>query len=131
MFFDHRFFVVKTGVGPKLGNSILHSLPPGEFNLLKSDLRPVELPKGAVLFEADRRADFVYFPSDGVISFQGDTGEGGSVAVWSVGNEGVAGVSSLSGRTKPFRGVVQVPGLAWMGKTPNLRRHFQKRDGFH
>ena len=76
-------------------NSILDSLPPSEFKLLKADLDPAELSKGEVLFEPDRRCDYVYFPSDGVISFLGDTGEGGSVEVWSVGNEGVAGLSAV------------------------------------
>jgi CRP-like cAMP-binding protein len=112
-------------------NSILDSLPPSEFKLLKADLNSVELSKGEVLFEPDRRGEYMYFPSDGVISFLGDTGEGGSVEVWSVGNEGVAGISALCGSTKPFRGIVQVSGAALMGKTSNLRRHFQKSNGFH
>ena len=112
-------------------NSILHSLPPSEFKLLEADLNPVELSKGEVLFEPDRRGDYVYFPSDGVISFLGDTGEGGSVEVWSVGYEGIAGLSSLSGTSKPFRGIVQVAGTALTGKTSSLRRHFQKSNAFH
>jgi CRP-like cAMP-binding protein len=112
-------------------NSILQSLPAREFNLLKQDVKPVELQKGAVLFEPDRRGEFLYFPSDGVISFLGNTGEGSSVEVWSVGNEGVAGLATLSGSTKPFRAVVQVPGNALMAKTSSVRRHFQRCGSFH
>ena len=118
-------------VQPKRGNFIFHNLSPSDWNSLKADLKAVELSKGAVLFEPDRTADFTYFPWDSVISFLGDTGEGGSVEVWSVGNEGVAGLSSLIGGTKPFRGVVQVPGMALVAKTTNLRRHFQRRGAFH
>src|SRR5438105_5790290 len=116
---------------PKHANRVLQSLPTGELNQLRPGFRLMELPKCAVLFEPDRTADFTYFPWDSVISFLGDTGEGGSVEVWSVGNEGVAGLSSLIGATKPFRGVVQVPGLALVAKTTNLRRHFQIRGAFH
>jgi hypothetical protein len=115
----------------KRPNFILDHLPSSERNSLKADLKPIELLKGSVLFEPDRSADFTYFPCDSVISFLGDTGEGGSVEVWSVGNEGVAGLSGSFGGTKPFRGVVQVPGMAVMTKTANLQRHFQRRGAFH
>jgi len=104
-------------VNRKHGNSLLQSLPPSELNQLKADLKVVELRRGDVLFEPDRRADFTYFPLDCVVSFLGDTGEGGTVEVWSVGNEGVAGMSGILGGAKPFRGVVQVPGEAMAAKS--------------
>ena len=101
------------------------------MNLVEADLRRVELQKGDIAFEPDRGSDFIYFPCGAVISFLGNTGEGGSVEVWSVGNEGMAGLSSLFGRTTPFRGVVQISGTAFVGKTSNFRRHFQKCRRFH
>jgi hypothetical protein len=116
---------------PKHPNRVLQSLPTGELNQLRPRFKVVELPKCAVLFEPDSRADFTYFPLDCVISFLGDTGEGGSVEVWSVGNEGIGGVSALFGRSKPFRGIVQVPGTAMVGKAADLRRHFQRFGAFH
>src|SRR5437762_2224167 len=131
MFFDHSFSSEEWRLYPKRRNRILQSLPAGELNQLKADLKVVELSKRAVLFEADRRADFMYFPLDCVISFLGDTGEGGGVEVWSVGNEGVGGLSGLFGGSKPFRGVVQVPGTAIKGKVSDLRRHFERCSGFH
>jgi CRP-like cAMP-binding protein len=131
MFFNHSLFVVRMRVDPKRGNRVLQSLPAGELNQLKADLKVVELPKHDVLFEPDRRADLTYFPLDSVISFLGDTGEGGSVEVWSVGNEGIGGLSALFGGTKPFRGIVQVPGRAVMAKASNLRRHFHRCGAFH
>jgi len=118
-------------VDPKSCNRILQSLPAGELNQLEADLKVVELSKGSVLFEADRPADFTYFPLDCVISFLGDTGEGGSVEVWPVGKEGAGGLSGLFGRTNPFRGIVQVPGTAMVGRTSNLRRHFNRGEAFH
>jgi CRP-like cAMP-binding protein len=118
-------------VDPKSGNSVLQSLSAREWSQLRADLKVVELPKRAVLFQPDRPADFTYFPLDSVISFLGDTGEGGTVEVWSVGKEGVGGISALVGGTKPFRGIVQVPGLAVAAKASNLRRHFQRGGPFH
>jgi CRP-like cAMP-binding protein len=118
-------------VNPKSSNRVLQSLPAGELNQLKAHLKLVELPKRAVLFEPDRRADYMYFPLGCVISFVGNTGEGGCVEVWSVGNEGVGGLSGLFGGSKPFRGIVQVPGTAMVGKTADLRRDFDRCGAFH
>jgi len=118
-------------VNRKSWNSLLQSLPPGELSQLKADLKAVDLPKGAVLFETDRRADFTYFPLGCVVSFLGDTGEGRTVEVWSVGNEGVAGMSGILGATKPFRGVVQVAGPAMAARSSALRRHLQRCTAFH
>jgi len=118
-------------VNQKRGNFVLQSLPANELSQLKADLKVVDLPRGAVLFEPDCRGDFTYFPLDCVVSFLGDTGEGGTVEVWSVGNEGVAGTSGILGATKPFRGVVQIPGAAMAAKSLNLRRHLQRCGAFH
>ena len=115
----------------KRGNRVLHGLSAGELSHLKADLNIVELRRGDVVFRPDRPADFTYFPLDCVISFLGNTGEGGSVEVWSVGNEGAAGLSGLLGRTNPFRGIVQVSGTAMAGKVSDMRRHFQRGGAFH
>src|SRR5262245_8085675 len=112
-------------------NSILQGLPQGEFASLVSELKEVQLSKGAVLFERDTIAPSVYFPIDSVISFLGDTGQGGSIEVWAVGSEGLAGIGGLLGKTKPFRGVVQVPGKAFVSKASAFRKSFQRHSEFH
>src|SRR5262245_51014677 len=118
-------------VRKRYANSILQNLPPGDFASLSSGLKEVTLSKGAPLFEPDTPAADIYFPIDSVISFVGDTGEGGSVEVWSVGSEGVAGLSGILGRSKPFRGVVQVSGQAFVSKDVVARRCFQNCSAFH
>ena len=65
-----------------------------------------------------------------MISFLGETGQGGSIEVWSVGHEGAAGISGIFGLKTPFSGVVQIPGLALRGKTSVLRTHFEKSGPF-
>ena len=56
----------------------------------------------AVVSEPDQPPPYIYFPIDSVISFVGDTGEGGSIEVWAVGSEGLAGVCGLLGKAKPI-----------------------------
>ena len=118
-------------VRQQYANSILQNLPSGDFASLSSGLKEVKLLKGEQLFEPDTPAVHIYFPVDSVISFVGETGEGGSVEVWSVGSEGVAGLSGILGRRKPFRGVVQVSGQALVSKDVVVRRCFQNSSAFH
>jgi len=119
------------GVNRRHRNWILRSLPLSELNSISTDLKPVDLVKGTVLFEPEGFSGSVYFPVNSVVSFTGDTGGGGSIEVWAVGSEGIAGISGIFGRTKPFRGMVQVPGSALMARASSLRRRFQKCTRLH
>ena len=118
-------------VQSKHRNRILAGLSANDSETFFPDLKRVELEKGKVLFEPGEPGKYIYFPTTAVVSFSGGTGDGGSVEVWAVGWEGVAGISAMLGKTKPFRGVVQVAGDALMAKTSSCRRHFQKCDTFH
>src|SRR5579883_2826261 len=115
----------------KYPNAILQGLSVADFSTVAADLKAVELTKGTRLLQADHLQRHAYFPLTSVISFIGDTGDGGNVEVWAVGSEGIAGVSGIMGGTKPFRGVVQVSGTALVGKSSVLRKHFQKCTSFH
>src|SRR5262249_61335600 len=104
-------------VGQKgYSNSIFQGLPPGDLASFWWEVNEVEWARGALFSEPDIPAANIYFPIDSVISFVGDTGEGGSIEVWAVGREGVAEVSGILGKRKPFRGVVQVSGQALVSK---------------
>jgi CRP-like cAMP-binding protein len=129
MVFD-RTFLDEMAFDSKHRNSILQSLPGSDWNLLKADLKFVELQRDAVLFGSGPPARFAYFPSGSVISFLGDKGDGGSVEVWSVGTDGMAGLSSVFGRPEPFKGIVQVPGIAAVAKMSTVRRHFERGGSF-
>jgi len=112
-------------------NSILRSLPLSELKLLAPDLRQIDLPLSKRLFEPYTIPSDVYFPIDSVISFVGDTGEGGSIEVWAAGREGAAGMAAILGAAKPFRGVVQIAGRALALKASAFVRHFQRGAAFH
>ena len=94
-------------------NEILTGLDPKEFATLAPVIQDVELPHGAVIAEAGQPADYVYFPTEGVLSLVGTTLGGATVEVAVVGNEGVASISAVLGQHwLPFRVVVQIPGRA-------------------
>jgi CRP-like cAMP-binding protein len=112
-------------------NSLLASLSAKELTAISSALEPVQLPKNLSLFAADKQNDFVYFPVDAVISFIGDTGQGGTIEVWAVGREGVAGISAILGGTNLFRSIVVVPGTALKARVSPFRRHFNECGRFH
>jgi CRP-like cAMP-binding protein len=102
-------------------NQLLDGLDPHELAILRPHLVEVPLEVGSVVAEAGQTAEFVYFPTSGVLSLVGTTEAGGTVEVAIVGREGVASVSAVLGRNRlPFRVVTQVSGSAWRMPTDVL-----------
>jgi CRP-like cAMP-binding protein len=94
-------------------NAVLATLPPAAFDQLRPFLRVVDLKRNAVIHEANRPVESVYFIESGVISRVARTQEDGSVEVAMVGRYGFIGVSVLLGTmTALHRTVVQIPGQA-------------------
>ncbi len=114
-----------------LCNKILRSLPPAELAVLRSDLAPVDLPPNQVVYQNGKPIDWIYFPDQAVISFLGNTGDGSSVEVWSVGHEGLAGTSGILASSSAFNAVVQVPGTAHIIRRSALLRHFAQGGVMH
>lgn len=115
-------------------NAILATLEPASFDQLRPFLKVVDLKRNAVIHEANRTVDAVYFIESGVISRLARTQEDGSVEVAMVGRYGLVGVSVLLGTmTALHRTVVQIPGqalrihasdlLGVMQKDPAVRDH--------
>ena len=99
------------GVHPT--NLLLASLPNAVRARLRSDLKPVALALGDVVYEPGTAISHLYFPTSAVISLI-YTMEGGATAEMGlVGNEGVAGIAVfMGGDTTPNQAVVQVAGGA-------------------
>jgi CRP-like cAMP-binding protein len=94
-------------------NEILATLPPAAFDQLRPFLKVVDLKRNAVIHEANKPADSVYFIESGIVSRVARTQEDGSVEVAMVGRFGLVGVSVLLGTmTAMHRTVVQIPGQA-------------------
>jgi CRP-like cAMP-binding protein len=108
-------------------NGILATLPPAAFDQLRPFLKVVDLKRNAVIHEANRPVDAVYFIESGVISRYARTQEDGSVEVAMVGRYGFVGVSVLLGTmTALHRTVVQIPGQALRISASDLQAVVQK-----
>jgi len=112
-------------------NRILGSLPPAELHAFGSTLISVDLQFGRIIYRPGQVIDTIYFPDQAVISFQGSTGDGGSVEVWSVGHEGLAGMSGILSMSSPFSAYVQIPGRAWAVQRSHLLNHFDRAERLH
>lgn len=75
-------------------------------------LKLVNLPLGQVIFESGQNHDFVYFPTDSIISLLNVTQEGESAEISLVGNEGLVGIAVfMGGGSTPTRAIVQSAGF--------------------
>jgi CRP-like cAMP-binding protein len=104
-------------------NRLLAALPRPEYERLAPCLEPVPLEFRAVLHEADRPVDFLYFPCAGAVSLvraPDPTGRG--IAVGMVGRQGALGLAVLEGaHVSLTRWVVQLPGTALRMRAADFR----------
>lgn len=126
-----------TEAPPKAGivqNRFLSTLPPEDFEELRPFLRVVDLKRHAVIHEANKPVEAVYFIESGVVSRVARTQTDGAVEVAMVGRTGLIGISVVLGTMIALhRTVVQIPGQALrisasdlqlvMEKKPALRDH--------
>ncbi len=114
------------------GNQLLNGLEARELELLRPHFVKVTLEVGDVVAEAGQLADFVYFPTEGVLSLVGTTHGGATVEVALVGREGVATISAILGRTRlPFRIVTHVAAKAWRLPTDVITRQLRDCGDLH
>jgi CRP-like cAMP-binding protein len=107
--------------GRRVQNSILRSIPEGEYNLLREYLEPTDLPAQHILHEAGARIDFAYFLNDGMASLVVLTSDGRSVEVAIVGKEGIVGTPLVVGLIRgPHRAVMQIVGSGLRIKSADL-----------
>jgi len=110
----------KSGV---VQNRFLATLSPDDFERLRPFLSSVELKRHAVIHEANKLVDAVYFIESGVISRVARTQSDGPVEVAMVGRSGFIGISVIIGTMMALdRTVVQIPGLALRISASDLQR---------
>jgi CRP-like cAMP-binding protein len=94
-------------------NRLLGVLPPNDIALLAPDLEEMHFEQGALLQEADKPIEQVYFPSNGMISLLAVMRDGKGVETATIGREGAVNVmSGFGSRRSPSRAVMQVAGDA-------------------
>lgn len=82
---------------PPSRNKILAALNEADYENLFSQLEPVSLVQGAVIYEAESPIDYVYFPETSVFSMLSTMEDGRTVEVGPVGYEGLVGLRLFLG----------------------------------
>ena len=99
---------------PTLRNLLLGSLPNEVLRCLRPHLKPVSLPRGKVLCEADEPLKRVYFVESGAVSMVTVFEDGSTAEMATVGREGVVGIDTLLGGEHSLgQYVVPLPGFAF------------------
>lgn len=111
------------------GNRVLAALPSALAQQLRPMLTRIQLNRRDPVWEPDEKIDYVYFPLDCVASILALDGNGQSVEVGTVGNEGFVGLPVFLGAdSSPGRSFTQVAGEAERMSSEDFRRE-ALRDG--
>ncbi|MBA3571093.1 MAG: Crp/Fnr family transcriptional regulator, partial [Pyrinomonadaceae bacterium] len=94
-------------------NKILAALNEADYPNIFSQLEPVSLAQGEVIYEADSPMKYVYFPVTAVFSMLSSMEDGRTVEVGPVGHEGLVGLRIFLGAdTSLDQVIVHVAGEA-------------------
>jgi CRP-like cAMP-binding protein len=92
-------------------NLLLSLLSASDLKLLAPHLKPAYFEQHHLLFEADERIGYVYFPTGAVVSLVVTLSTGEIIEAAMVGADGVLGASAaLDGKISLSRGIVQLAG---------------------
>ena len=122
---------VPLGPAKPLGNRLLAALPAEEYERLRPDLQAVSFALGEVVYEFGGQLDFVYFPTNSIVSLLYTMENGTSAEMGLTGNEGVVGIALfMGGGTMPNRAIVQSAGGAVRLKRKVLEQEFARGGKF-
>jgi len=104
-------------------NQLLSALSKEEYERLLPNLESVSLPLKQIIYAPNKPIEYVYFPTDGIISLVNVTQNGGIVEAATVGNEGMVGIPVLLGGDEMVgQAIVQVVGDAMRMKVDVFKR---------
>ncbi len=108
-------------------NYLLAALSPEERERVFPHLRLVAMPLGKVLYESGDALEYVYFPTDSIVSLLYVLESGASAEISVVGNEGLIGIALfMGGGTTPSRAIVQSAGHAYRLAGQRLKDEFHR-----
>jgi CRP-like cAMP-binding protein len=88
------------------------------------------MPLGKVLYESGDALEYVYFPTDSIVSLLYVLESGASAEISVVGNEGLIGIALfMGGGTTPSRAIVQSAGHAFRLGGQRLKDEFHRNGG--
>src|ERR1700730_8263302 len=97
--------------GKQVINKVLLATPDNEYELMRSELRYIDLPHHLSLHEPTQSIEFVYFPNRGMVSQVVVTKDGRTVEVGVVGKEGFVGAGLAVGVSRSsVREIIQIAG---------------------
>ncbi|MFO8064719.1 MAG: Crp/Fnr family transcriptional regulator [Spirochaetia bacterium] len=116
-----------TGAISPRDNRLLAVLKEPDYQQLAPHLELVPMPLGDVLYESGGKLDWVYFPTDAIVSLLYVMEDGASAEIAVVGKEGIVGIALfMGGQTMPNRAVVQSAGHAYRLKGTLLTQEFDR-----
>lgn len=108
-------------------NRLLAQLSPDAQQRIFPHLTPIELKLGDVIYESGQELDYVYFPTDSIISLLYVMSDGSSAEIAVVGYEGLVGIAVfMGGESTPSRAVVQSAGSAYRLSASGLKHEFHQ-----
>ena len=108
-------------------NRLLAAVPDPDQAAWLTELEPIDLPLGKVLYEPGGRLPHVYFPTTSIVSLLYVLENGSSAEIAVVGNEGVVGISLfMGGESTPSRAVVQSAGKGLRVKSHVVMAEFNR-----
>jgi CRP-like cAMP-binding protein len=114
-----------TPTRPHLNNHLLTALLSEVQDRLFPHVELVKLDLGQVIYEAGTTLDYVYFPTDSIVSLLYVMESGASAEISVVGNEGLIGIALfMGGDSTSSRAVVQSAGHAYRLKSTVLIEEF-------
>jgi len=91
-------------------NRLLGALPREEYQRLTPHLEPVRLPQGKIIYHTGDRVRYAYFLRGGMVSLLSTSGDGRSIEVGVIGDEGVVGLPAILGANgSPYQIMAQLP----------------------
>ncbi|MGB7921739.1 MAG: Crp/Fnr family transcriptional regulator [Pyrinomonadaceae bacterium] len=96
-----------------IDNSILGTLPNGDYKRLLPSLEFIDLPLGMILYQSGDIIEYVYFPGKGIVSLVTHMKDGSTIEVGIIGKDGMVGIPVLLGDDIAFEeAIVQIAGDA-------------------
>jgi CRP-like cAMP-binding protein len=97
---------------------------------LMAVLDPTPLPFKLIVFQPNEPIEYVYFPTEGIVSLVGSGDDERSVEVATVGNEGMVGLAAfLKVRSAPLTAIVQIAGNAVRMRADALEEQLENGNG--
>ena len=106
-------------------NNLLAALPESAKKRIFPQLKMIEVKLGDVIYESGQPIDFVYFPTNCIISLLYVMLSGASAEISVVGKDGMAGIAVfMGGESTPTRMIVQSKGFMYRMPSADLKAEF-------